>query len=118
MTQFTDKLDTSLQAQYLTFTRRETLYSLKCRRREVYIAADWDTCSCFRELPVWIYPFCCGVTTFITNPKYSKVLGNQGDPVGRLQGQKAIEDNVEASLITRRQGSDVLSGTESPDVRG
>ena len=28
----TDKPDTSLQAQYLTFARGETLYSLKCRR--------------------------------------------------------------------------------------
>ena len=51
----TDKPDTSLQAQYLTFARGETLYSLKCRKQEVYMAADWDTQSCFRELPVWIY---------------------------------------------------------------
>ena len=28
----TDKPDTSLQAQYLTFARGETLYSLKCHR--------------------------------------------------------------------------------------
>ena len=42
-----DKPDTSLQAQYLTFVRGETLYSLKCKQREVYIAVDWDTRSCF-----------------------------------------------------------------------
>ena len=51
----TDKPDTSLQAQYLTFARGEMLYSLKCKRRKVYVAADWDPCSCFRKLPVWIY---------------------------------------------------------------
>ena len=32
--------DTSLQAQYLTFTRGETLYSLQYKRRKVYLAAD------------------------------------------------------------------------------
>ena len=51
----TDKPDMSLQAQYLTFARGETLYLLKYRKREVHVAADWDTRSCFRELPVWIY---------------------------------------------------------------
>ena len=51
----TDKPNTSLQAQYLTFARGETLYSLKCKQREVYVTVDWDTRPCFRELPVWIY---------------------------------------------------------------
>ena len=51
----TDKPDTSLQAQYLTFARGETLYSLRCKKRKVYVAADWDTRTCYRELPVWIY---------------------------------------------------------------
>ena len=36
----TDKPDTSLQAQYLTFARGETLYSLRCKKREIYMAAD------------------------------------------------------------------------------
>ena len=47
--------DTSLQAQYLTFARGETLFSLSCKRRKVYLAADWETRICFRELPVWTY---------------------------------------------------------------
>ena len=36
----TDKLDMSLHAQYLTFARGETLYSLRCKKRDVYLAAD------------------------------------------------------------------------------
>ena len=44
----TDKPDTSLQAQYLTFARGETLYSLRCKKREVYVAVDWDTQTCYR----------------------------------------------------------------------
>ena len=36
----TDKPDTSLQAKYLTFTRGETLYSLRCKKQEIYVAAD------------------------------------------------------------------------------
>ena len=51
----TDKPDTSLHAQYLTFTRGETLYSLQCKKRDVYVAADWYTKACYQELPVWIY---------------------------------------------------------------
>ena len=47
--------NTSLQAQYLTFDGGETLYSLRCKRRKVYLAADWETWICFRELPVWAY---------------------------------------------------------------
>ena len=51
----TDKPDTSLQAQYLTFARGETLYSLRCKKREAYVATDWDTKACYREMPIWIY---------------------------------------------------------------
>ena len=51
----TDKPDTSLQAQYLTFARGETLYSLRFKKWDVYVAADWDMKACYRELPVWIY---------------------------------------------------------------
>ena len=47
--------DTSLQAQYLTFAWGETLYSLRCKRRKVYLAPDWETQICFRELLVWAY---------------------------------------------------------------
>ena len=42
--------------------------------------------------------------------------GNQGDAVGRLQGREAVEDNIEAALITRRQGNDVMPGTASPGI--
>ena len=45
----------SLQAQYLTFAQDETLYSLKCQEREVYVAADWETQAFYADLPVWIY---------------------------------------------------------------
>ena len=38
-----DMPDTSLQAQYLTFAREETLYSLRCKKRNVYVAVDWET---------------------------------------------------------------------------
>ena len=42
-----DMPDTSLQAQYLTFARGETLYSLRCKKRNVYVAADWETRTFF-----------------------------------------------------------------------
>ena len=29
-------------------------YSLKCRQTEVQLATDWDTHTCFKELPVWV----------------------------------------------------------------
>ena len=51
----TDKPDTRLHAQYLTFAREETLYSLRCKKQDVYLGADWDTQTCYQELPVWIY---------------------------------------------------------------
>ena len=44
----------SLRAQYLMFAWDMTLYSLKCRKREVQLATDWDTHVSFRELPVWM----------------------------------------------------------------
>ena len=42
-----DNTDFSLWAQYLTFARGVTLYSLKCCRREVQLAVDWDPHICF-----------------------------------------------------------------------
>ena len=42
-----DMLDTSLQAQYLAFARGETLYSLRCKKRNVHVAIDWETQTCF-----------------------------------------------------------------------
>ena len=29
-------------------------YSLKCLQTEVQLATDWDTHTCFKELPVWV----------------------------------------------------------------
>ena len=43
----TDKPDNSLHTRYLTFSQRETLYSLRCKERDMYLAADWDTESCY-----------------------------------------------------------------------
>ena len=51
----TDKPDIGWQAQYLIFTRGEILYSLKCRSRKPYVAADWETQAYYQELTVWIY---------------------------------------------------------------
>ena len=48
------KHEISLRAQYLTYAWETTLYSLKCHRKEVKLATDWDTHVCFRELPVWL----------------------------------------------------------------
>ena len=42
-----DKTDISLRAWYLMITRGVTLYSLKCRRKEAQLAADWDQNACF-----------------------------------------------------------------------
>ena len=51
----TDKPVARLHAQYLTFALGETLHSLRCKKRDMYLAADWDMKACYRELPVWIY---------------------------------------------------------------
>ena len=40
--------------------------------------------------------------------------GNQGGPVGRLQEQEAVGDDIEAARTTRRSGND---GMKSPDGR-
>ena len=44
----------SLRAQQVTLAGETTLYSLKCRQLEVQLATDWDTHTCFKELPVWV----------------------------------------------------------------
>ena len=61
--------------------------------------------------------FCCGVTAFVTNPKYSHMPGNQGGPIGRLQEQEAVEDDIEAAQTTRKSGNDGMARTASPDGR-
>ena len=44
----------SLRARQVTLAGETTLYSLKCRQLEVQLATDWDTHTCFKELPVWV----------------------------------------------------------------
>ena len=52
--------------------------------------------------------FCCGVATFVTNPKYSQVPGTKDDVEERLPGQEVIMDNIGAALIMLRKGTDVM----------
>ena len=60
--------------------------------------------------------FCCGIAAFMTSPKYSQVPGTQGDPVGRLQGQGAVEVDVETASASRRSGNKVMQADTSLDV--
>ena len=46
--------EVSPRARQVTLARETTLYSLKCRQLEVQLATDWDTHTCFKELPVWV----------------------------------------------------------------
>ena len=46
--------EVSLRARQVTLARETTLYSLKCHRLEGQLATDWDTYTCFKELPVWL----------------------------------------------------------------
>ena len=58
--------------------------------------------------------FCCGITTFMTSTKYSQALGTQADPVGGLQGQGAIDIDIEAASAARRSGNDMIQADTSP----
>ena len=44
----------SMRARQVTLAGETSLYSLKCHQLEVQLATDWDTHTCFKELPVWI----------------------------------------------------------------
>ena len=46
--------EVSTRARQVTLAGETTLYSLKCRQLEVQLATDWDTHTCFKELPVWV----------------------------------------------------------------
>ena len=46
--------EVSIRARQVTLAGETTLYSLKCRQLEVQLAIDWDTHTCFKELPVWV----------------------------------------------------------------
>ena len=50
----------------------------------------------------------------LKNHNYSHMPGNQGGPVGRLQGQETTADNIEAARPTGRMGND---GAKIPDGR-
>ena len=42
-----DTPDTSLQANLLTFSHGEVLYSLQCPERLVYLATYWNSLHCY-----------------------------------------------------------------------
>ena len=42
------------RARQITLAGENSVYSVKCWQREVQLATDWDTHTCFKELPVWI----------------------------------------------------------------
>ena len=90
-----DKTDFSLRAQYLTFDRDATLYSLKCYRREVQLAVDWDPHVCFRDLPVWVHSSRCHKKLRFLTPGL-RLLLNSSRPENctndnhTLQGYQAI----------------------------
>ena len=46
--------EVSLRAQRVILAGETSWYSLKCPQTEVQLAMDWDTHTCFKELPVWI----------------------------------------------------------------
>ena len=46
--------EASARARQITLAGETSVYSVKCRQQEVQLATDWDTHTCFKELPVWI----------------------------------------------------------------
>ena len=46
--------EVSARARQITLAGETSVYSVKCRQREVQLAMDWDTHTCFKKLPVWI----------------------------------------------------------------
>ena len=46
--------DVVMRAQQVILAGETSLYSLKCRRVTVQLATDWETHTCFKELPVWL----------------------------------------------------------------
>ena len=46
--------EASTRARQITLAGETSVYSVKCRQREVQLATDWDTYTCFKELPVWV----------------------------------------------------------------
>ena len=48
------RTEASTRVRQVTLAGETSLYSLKCRQLEVQLATDWDTHTCFKELPVWV----------------------------------------------------------------
>ena len=44
------------EAKLVTLTGRDQWFTLKCRKKEVLLAADWNIPSCYEDLPVWVDP--------------------------------------------------------------
>ena len=63
-----------------------------------------------------MHAFCCGIATFMTSTKYSQTPGAQADIAGGLQGQGAIDVDIEAASIARRSGNNVMQADPSLDV--
>ena len=60
--------------------------------------------------------FCCGIATFITNPKYSR-MSDTRDDVERLQEQEIVADDIGAIWIKLTQTDSVMEGPTSQYVK-
>ena len=60
--------------------------------------------------------FCCGIATFVTNPKYSQV-SETIDDIERLQEQEIVADDIGAIWIKLTQGDSVMQGPANQDMR-
>ena len=44
------------KARLITVISKDQWYTLKCRRKKVLLATDWNIPTCYEELPVWVEP--------------------------------------------------------------
>ena len=44
------------KARLVTLIGKNQWYTLKCRRKKVMLATDWNIPSCYEDLPVWMEP--------------------------------------------------------------
>ena len=44
------------KARLITVIGKDQWYTLKCRRRKVMLATDWNIPTCYEELTVWVEP--------------------------------------------------------------
>ena len=42
------------RARLVTLTGKDQWFTLKCWRKEVLLATDWNIASCYRDVPVWV----------------------------------------------------------------